>query len=330
MAPGPGRWPLGRYVGVLAALVLLNFFLPRLLPGSPLAAGGAEGAPFLPARAAAELRRTYGLDRPMAQQLVQYLAGLARGDLGRSLTSHRPVTALIAERLPWTVFLVGLAVLVAAALGAALGTMAAWSPQRPLVRLATPLVVGLGTLPEFLVAMGLIVVLGTGWQLFPVGGAVTPFLPHQGPGGLAAWVADVVRHAALPGATLVAALVPAFFLLSRNALAATLGAPYLLVARGKGLDERGVLWHAWRNALPSVAALLGLRLGYAVTGAAVVERIFAYPGMGLLLVDAVAQRDYPVMQGVFLTASVAALATVATLDALAAMLDPRLRRGGAR
>ncbi|MCL6552085.1 MAG: ABC transporter permease [Firmicutes bacterium] len=330
MAAVPGPWPPGRYAGVMAALVLLNFFLPRLLPGSPLAGTGGEGVAFLPSRTAAELRRTYGLDRPMSQQFAQYLAGLARGDLGRSLTSHRPVTTLIAERLPWTVFLVGLAVLVAAVVGAALGTLAAWYPRRTLVRLVDPLVVGLGTLPEFLVAMGLIVLLGTGWQLFPASGAVTPFLPRQGPGGLAAWVLDVLHHAALPGATLVAALVPAFFLLARNALAATVGAPYLLVARGKGLDERRVLWHAWRNALPSVAALLGLRLGYAVTGAALVERIFAYPGMGLLLFDAVAQRDYPVMQGVFLTASAAALAMVAALDTVATRLDPRLRRGAAR
>ncbi|MGQ0572456.1 MAG: ABC transporter permease subunit, partial [Armatimonadota bacterium] len=100
---------------------------------------------------------------------------------------------------------------------------------------------------------------------------------------------------------------------------------FLLTARGKGLSPRRVIWHAWRNALPPVLTLLGLRLAFAVTGAAVVERIFAYPGVGLLLFEAVARRDYPVMQGVFLVASMIVLAVNVTLDLAAAVLDPRLR-----
>lgn len=316
-----------RFGLLLAVVVAVNFFLPRLLPGSPLSGSSEQGAAaVLPAGALAEIRKTYRLDRPLPEQLLAYLAGLRRGDLGRSLATHRPVSQMIGERLPWTLFLVGTAVLLSAALGGALGTAAAWRPQSMGVRVIGPLAIGLGALPEFLVGMVLIVLLGVGLRLFPVGGATTPFLAVSGLGGWATAARDLLWHAALPGATLIIGLVPAFYLLSRNALVPVLGEPYLLTARGKGLGERRILWHAWANALPPVLTLLGLRLAFVVTGAAIVERIFAYPGMGMLLFEAVARRDYPVMQGVFLVASVIILAVNITLDLVAIALDPRTRR----
>jgi peptide/nickel transport system permease protein len=128
--------------------------------------------------------------------------------------------------------------------------------------------------------------------------------------------------------TLITGLVPAFYLLSRNALATVVTAPYLLTARGKGLSRRRVLWHAWRNALPPVLTLLALRLAFVVTGTAVVERLFAYPGMGTLLFEAVLRRDYPVMQGVFLASSFLVLMVNGILDLAATALDPRVRDPG--
>ncbi len=318
-----------RTLVLLGSLIAVNFLLPRLLPGSPLAgAAGSEGS-LLPSSAQEELRRIYGLDRPLVDQFRAYLAGLSRGDLGRSLATHRPVSAMIAERLPWTMLLVGSSVLVSTVLGGVLGTAAAWQPHGRVPRLTGPLVVGLGALPEFLVAMVLIVTLGTWLRIFPVGGATTPFLSAEGIRGWLVALQDLLRHATLPAATLIIGLIPAFFLLSRNALVAVVGERYLMTARGKGLPERRVLWHAWRNALPPVLTLLGLRLAFVVTGAAVVERIFAYPGMGLLLFEAVGRRDYPVMQGVFLAASVIILAMNLVLELAATVLDPRLREKSA-
>lgn len=321
------RGHLGRLGALLGALVLVNFLLPRLLPGSPLSSAAGEATTaFLPSGTLQELRRAYGLDRPLSEQFLRYLAGLSRGDLGRSLATHRPVVAMIAERLPWTVFLVGSSVLIAAVVGMALGTAAAWRPDGIGARLVGPLVIAVGALPEFLVAMALIVLLGTSLRLLPVGGAMTPFLTVSGIGGPLAAARDLLVHAALPAATLIAGLIPAFFLLSRNALVTVLGERYLLTAKGKGLGTAGVLRHGWRNALPPVLTLLGLRLAFAITGAALVERIFAYPGMGLLLFEAVVRRDYPVMQGVFLVASVVIVAVNVALDLVASLLDPRIRQ----
>lgn len=310
---------------LLAVVVVVNFFLPRLLPGSPLGSGGEEG-PILTAAARAELRHSYGLDRPLATQFWSYLRGVSRLDLGRSLVTHRPVISMLVERLPWTLWLAGSAVVLSLCIGILLGSAAAWRPDGKMVRLGGTAVIGVGALPEFLVAMILIAVLASGLRLFPDGGATTPFVTA----GTHGWVRaaqDAVWHTALPVTTLIAGLVPAFYLLTRNALAAEVGARYLLTARGKGLPERRVLWHAWRSALPPVLTLLGLRLAFVVTGAAVVERVFAYPGMGLLLFDAVGRRDYPVMQGVFMVASVAMLGVNFFLDLAAATLNPRLRQG---
>jgi peptide/nickel transport system permease protein len=169
-----------RLVVLLGAIVIVNFALPRALPGSPIRTGGADGATaILPKDAVDEIRRLYALDEPLGHQFMRYLHGLARLDLGTSLATHRPVTAMIRERLPWTLLLVGSAVAVSSVLGIVLGTLAAWRPDRRAPRLAAACVVAVGALPEFLLAMALIA-LGTASQRFPVGGAVSPFLTVAG------------------------------------------------------------------------------------------------------------------------------------------------------
>lgn len=311
-----------RAAALLLAVVVVNFFLPRLLPGTPLTSAGTESV-VLPAGTIAEIRALYDLDRPLAEQFWGYLRSLARGDLGRSIATHRPVTGLIGERLPWTLWLIGLALVVSVAAGGWIATRSLWRPRGAAGRWVAPALIAVGALPEVLVAMLFIVAVGTTLRWLPAFGGSTPFLEPSGPVLLQA--TDLLRHAVLPALTLVAALLPAFYLLSRSVLAPVLAAPYLVVARGKGLGEGRILWHAWRNAMPAVLTLFGLRLAFAVSGAAVVERIFAYPGMGTLLFEAVARRDYPVMQGVFVVASTAVIGMNLVLDLLAARLDPRLR-----
>lgn len=311
---------LVRFLTLACLVAVLNFLIPRLLPGSPVFVGEGADAVLLPASAREALAATYHLDAPLPAQFVRYLSGLARGDLGWSLVSHRPVARIVAERLPWTVFLVGGALLTAAALGGWIGWLAAWKPRRRPVMMAAAATIGIGTLPEFLVAMVLIAFLASRLHLFPPGGAVTPFA-HQG--DLLRAALNVLWHAALPGLTLVVGLTPPFMLLVRNAVVPVLGQRYLVTAQAKGLPPRRVAWHALRNALPPIVTLLGLRLAAAVAGAAVVERVFAYPGMGWLLYDAVAARDYPVLQGVVLITSLAVLTVTLALDLLAAWIDPR-------
>lgn len=319
---------VARYLLLSAAVVLLNFALPRLLPGDPLDAtspGGLDAAaPALTAQERAELRAYYPFDRPMATQFVAYLGDLARGDLGWSISRSAPVRQLILERLPWTLGLVLGATIIAGMFGTALGMAAAWRGGW-----TDRLIVGgssaLAAIPELLVAMALLLALSSGLGWFPLQGGRTPFAPAAiGVVGLLGVAADVAWHVALPAATLVIAGAAAFVLLARGAVGAVLPAPYLATARAKGLSEwRVAVGHAAPNALVPVLTLSGVRVGQILGGAIVVERIFSVPGLGLLTYQAIGARDYPVLQAVFLLGSLGVLAANFAVELTYRRLDPR-------
>lgn len=318
-----------RLLVLFALLVVVNFLLPRALPGDPLAAlarGGGEDVPIaLTPEARAQLAAYYGLDRPLGEQFVRYLGDLARGDLGQSIHFQRPVASLIGSRLPWSLLL-GLAALVlAAAGGALLAVRAAWREGRREARVLTATLVFFGALPEFVVGLALLVLLAVWWPLLPARGALSPFASCEG-AALLGCAVDAARHLALPLATLVLAHLPGFYLVMRAATLAELPQGYVVAARAKGLAEPSVaLRHAARNALLPFVALFGARTGFVVGGVVIVETVFAYPGVGQLAFEAVLARDYPVLQAVFLLAGAAALVANAAADAALVRLDPRLR-----
>lgn len=318
-----------RLVLLLSLLILVNFLLPRALPGDPLAAlarGGGEDVPIaLTPEARAQLAAYYGLDLPLGEQFARYLAGLARGDLGFSIHFHQPVGALIANRLPWSLLLGGAALVLAALAGALLGVRAAWRHGRREERALTGTLVFLGALPEFVVGLALLVLLAVWWPLLPARGALSPFAACEGLAGLVRCGLDVAAHLALPLATLALAHLPGFFLVMRATTLAELPQGYVVAARAKGLTERQVaLRHAARNALLPFVALFGARLGFVIGGVVIVESVFAYPGIGQLAFEAVLARDYPVLQALFLLAGAAVLLANAAADAALVRMDPRL------
>ena len=210
-----------RYVVLGAAVVALNFALPRLLPGDPLASVASDGlggsGATLTLQQQAQLRATYRLDQPLAEQFGGYLTDLAHADLGWSISRSAPVSRLIGERVAWTLALVLTALLIAGVAGAALGLLAAWRGSRwdhAVVSVCS----GVAALPEFLVAMLLLLTLALGAGWFPLQGGQTPFTPTD-----TSWaesLADTMAHLALPAATLVIANLAAFVLLSRGAVRA--------------------------------------------------------------------------------------------------------------
>jgi peptide/nickel transport system permease protein len=311
---------LARYTLLALAVLLLNFFLPRLLPGDPLdfsANAGALATSTLSADARAHLRATYHLDQPLPDQLRTYLSDLAHADLGWSISRSAPVAELIGSRLPWTLGLVATAVLLAGLGGSGLGLLAAWRGGR-----AGWLVVGaasvLAALPEFLLAMALLLALAVGLRWFPLQGGQNPF----GDAGIN--LPDVAWHLTLPALTLVLATSGAFVLLTRGAVLNVREEPYLTAARARGVGELQVaLRHALPNAVLPVLTLFGVRLGQVFGGAIVVERVFAVPGLGLLSVEAIRARDYPVLQAVFLLASLGVLAVNLVLELAYSRLEPR-------
>lgn len=323
-------WLLARYTGLAVILVLLNFALPRLLPGDPLDAESAEGmnaVSTLTVEARAQLRATYHLDQPLAGQFWAYLQDLGHGDLGWSISQSAPVSQLIGERVPWTLALMLTALVIAGVGGTLLGLVSAWRGGR-LDRLIVSTASGVAAIPEFLVAIALLLGFAVGLGWFPLHGGRSVFAPGPpGSTGPLGALGDIAWHLALPALTLVFAVTASFVLLTRGTVHAILTAPYLTTARAKGLAEPAVaLRHALPNALLPVLTLFGLRVGEVLGGAIVVERVFAVPGLGLLAFEAIRARDYPVLQAIFLLASFSVLLVNLVADLAYRWLEPRRGR----
>lgn len=294
---------------VVAGVLTLVFFLIHLTPGDPVEVMLGEHA--APADRAA-LRTSLGLDRPLGVQYVDYVRRLARLDLGVSLHSRRPISSLLAERIPATAALAGAALAVAAVLALVFGTLAA-------VRRGSAWDYGamgfamLGvSVPNFVLGPVLILVFSVWLGWFPVSGREAP--------------ASIV----LPALTLGTALAAILSRMVRSSLLEVLGEDYVRTARSKGAGgARVVFVHALRNAMLPVATLLGLQLGALLGGAVITEIVFAWPGVGQLTIDAIRQRDYPVLQACVLLVSLGYVAVNTLTDAVYAWLDPRIRFGDA-
>lgn len=323
------HWYLGRfgqYALVLLAALSLNFLLPRAMPGSPLRFLAGEDVGLLAPAQIAELRERYGLDRSLLEQYLGYLGDTVRGEWGFSYQLGKPVLVAIAERLPWTLLLVGTSLLIATLVGVLVGALAAWRRGRPFDTAALGGAIVFDALPTFWLGMLLIAVFAVELRLLPIYGAYTPWGPRSG----LPYLLDVARHLVLPATTLTLASLSGTFLVMRYAMLEALGQDYIRTARSKGLREGRVLVaHAARNALLPVSTMVFLNLGFLVGGATVVETVFSYPGVGTLLYQAVLNRDYPVLQGAFFMLTVSVILANIASDLVYPLLDPRVRRSEA-
>lgn len=291
----------------------------------------APGTPFLPEegrtinRAAIDqLRREYGLDRPLPAQYARYIAALARGNLGVSFSQRRPVAAAIATALPNTLVLAGTALIIDFLLGIAIGAYQASRARRRSDAALTSATLFVYSLPIFWLGLVLLLVFGQWLHWLPVGGVTDPVLYDSL--SLFGKLVDRLRHLALPALTLGIVGAGGTARFQRAALLEALSADYVRTARAKGLPERAVLiHHAWRDAVLPVIALLGLALPFLLTGAVLVETVFAWPGLGKLATDAIAARDYPLVLATTLLASVAVVLGSLVADLLTAIADPRVR-----
>lgn len=318
-----GRTRSGLYVLTLLVVFALNFALPRIMPGDPLDQLGDPGNTQFVAddETRARVLAYYGLDRSLPEQFGAYLSGLAHGDLGYSIRYNAPVSALIAGRLPWTLLLVLISLAFASVIALVGGVEAAWHRGGAADRAIVAGFIVAESVPVFVVGILLTLVFSVRLGWFPLGGAFRPF-STAGPIGT---VLDVLSHLALPVATLTLSLVGTKFLLVRASVVTVLGEPFMTVARAKGLGEGALRYrHALRNALLPFVTQLSLQLGFAMGGAVLIETLFAYPGMGRLLFDAVAYRDYPLIQGTFLVISASVLLANLAVEALYRRIDPRL------
>ncbi len=316
---------LGFYLVAAWVAVTLNFVLPRLMPGDPATALFARFKGKLSPESIDALRATFGLTaEPMWKQYVTYLAHVLRGDLGLSIAYFpSPVVDVIRTGLGWTIFLAGTAVVISFAVGTLLGVAAAWWRRGWADTWLPSVLVFLGSFPYFWLAMASLYLLGFTFQWFPLGHAYADDLT---PAWTPAFAWDVLRHAALPIGTIVLATLGGWLLAMRNTMISVLGSDYVNLARAKGLPPaRVVLRYAARNALlPSVTGF-GMALGFVLGGSLLTEIVFSYPGQGYLLVQAVRNQDYPLMQGIFLFITLAVLGANWFVDLAILWLDARTR-----
>lgn len=309
---------LAQLVPTVGIILVGTFLLVHLAPGDPiLALAGEQGD----AAYYAAMRRRFGLDLPLPRQLAVYLGNVLQGELGASYVHGRSSLAVVVDRLPATLLLASAALVISSFVGVGLGVVAARRVHRP-----TDLGVRVAALcgyaaPSFWLAQLAVVTLAFGAGLFPVHGMSDPRRALSG----WAQIVDLAHHLVLPAFVLAATEVAMNIRLVRASLIEVSRMEFMRTARAKGLPERGVLRHALRNALLSVVTVIGNRAGMFFAGAALVEIVFAWPGVGTLLLSATQSRDYPVLLAIFLLASVGVVLANLLTDVSYALLDPRIR-----
>jgi peptide/nickel transport system permease protein len=312
-----GRKVLGA-AGTLLFVMLFNFVLFRVMPGSPVDTI-ARNQRLSPDEIQA-LIEDFGLDRSLPAQVPGYLWDTVRGNLGVSYTSGRPVTSVLAERVWPTVVLVLPATIISVAVGVWLGIHAGWRRGSGTDAGSVGASLVLYSTPEGWLGMVLLVVFGVWLGLFPLGGySSSP--PPEG----AAYVADVMTHAFLPVLTLALAYIGEYVLIMRSSMVEVTHEDYLTTARAKGLTDREVRRaHAVPNALLPIVTLIFYSFGFVLGGAVVIESIFNWPGLGLLTFQAIDNQDFPVIQGVFLLSSFLVIAFNLVADLSYGYIDPRV------
>jgi peptide/nickel transport system permease protein len=313
------------YVVAAWVAITANFFIPRAMPGNAIQGIMAKFPGTLQPSAYKALQAMLGVGKPgsLWHQYVSYLGDVAHFNFGTDVTQYpAKVSTLLGETIPWTITLVGTATIIAFLLGTLLGVLAGWRYGGWVDR-TLPGLMFLQAVPYFFLALILIEVLAIKLNIFPIGSGYAGGLV---PGWSWAFISSAIAHSLLPALTIVITSVAGWMLQMRNVMITTVGEDYVLAAQAKGLPERRVVYtYAARNALLPQLQGFGLALGFVVSGAIIMEIVFSYPGIGLLLVNAVTSDDYPLMQAIFLVITFAVLLANVIVDILIVFMDPRAR-----
>lgn len=313
----------------------ITFFMVRLMPGSPVdvyvnTLVTQQGVPYPQAVQLAASLFNINLSDPLWQQYFSYLGSMIHGDLGTSIIQQGvPVIHIILAFLPWTLFSVGVGLILSFIIGMALGILAAYRRESLFDHLATNISSLLHAIPNYIIAILLLVYLGVQWQLVDITAMRGTLSPGVQPNLSPAFVKDVLFHGALPIATYVITTVGGWVLAMRASTESTLSEDYVTVARTRGLRERRIAFsYVGRNASLPLFTQLTLSLAFAVGGSILIETIFVYQGLGLTLQNAINQRDYPLMQGILVIITAVVVFANLIADFAYGWLDPRVRVQG--
>jgi peptide/nickel transport system permease protein len=316
----------GFFLLTLWVAVTLNFFLPRMMPGNPAIAMMGKFRGRISGPALTSLETLFGVNtgQSLPVQYVHYLGDVATGNFGTSLFYFpSPVSQVIGSAVFWTLGLVGVTTVGAFILGTGVGIVAAWRRGGIIDSIAPPLLVISSAIPYFWVGMMFILIFGLKLRWLPwSGGADLTATPAWTP----SYLGSVLEHALLPGLALLITTIGTWTLTMRNNMVTTLAEDYVRMARAKGLPGRRIMLdYAARNAILPNLTGFAMSLGFVVGGAILIEYVFNYPGVGYMLLQAVENEDYPLMQALFLLITVAVLVAILLADIATAIFDPRTR-----
>jgi peptide/nickel transport system permease protein len=314
---------LANAIGLLFAVLVLNFCLIHAAPGDPamVIAGEMGGAS---ADVIAALRIKYGLDKSLFEQLFTYMSKVVTGDFGFSYYFNEPVVSLILQRIPATLYLVIAALVMSVVIGTLLGVVSARKPNGLFSQGVTVIALAGYAAPVFWTGLMLLLLFGSVWPILPVSGMIDVVRPKTG----LAHVLDIIQHLILPSTTLALVFIAQYSRLARVNMIDALTADYVRTARAKGLPETIVIGkHALRNTLIPIVTVAGLQFGHLFAGAVLVETVFSWPGMGRLVFDSILRRDYPTLLAVLFFSAVLVMAANIVTDLVYRLIDPRIRSG---
>lgn len=332
--------PYIRYIGerliLLLATIFISmtvvFFVPRMVPGEPMnaifanmaAVGGSMNAQEM----IVEYRVRFGLDRPVWVQYLSFWRELAQGNLGISISNFpSEVSGMLLSALPWTIGLLTVTTLISWVAGSVIGAVIGWRGRKAgFARLMVPVALVLYTTPYYILALILVFVFAFQWPIFPLSGAHSVGVR---PGFNTEFILDVIHHAVLPALSILLVSLGWWFLSMRSLIISLKGEDYILNAEAMGIKERRILWgYAFRNALLPQTTGLAISLGHIVGGALITEVIFAYPGIGYRIYNAIKSLDYPLIQGGVLLIIISVALANFLIDAAYPLIDPRIRFEG--
>ena len=300
--------------------VTLTFLIVRLMPSDPvmLAVDSRISQGHID-----RLIAQYGLDKPLWEQYFLYLGNLLRGNMGISFLQQRPVSVVLMERLPWTLLLMVTTQVLTMCIGIPLGIYSGYKRGRPLDQAVNAIsIFGISIFVPWL-AFNLMSTFSVRFRIFPIGGAYSPGITQ---GLNLAYIQNVIMHFTLPVITLMLIYLANYVLYTRVGIIDVMSEDYIRTARAKGMGENRVLWrHAAKNAMIPTVTSAGIMLGTMVGGAILTETVYAYPGVGRMIYQAVSQQDYPVLQGAFIMLATSVIVINIITDVFCAYLDPRIR-----
>ncbi|MGM0870473.1 MAG: ABC transporter permease [Bacillota bacterium] len=313
-----------QYLIVIFLMLTLNFLLPRLMPGNPLVFLAGEDVGFMSSAEKEAILDKHGLNDSLLEQYGTYIKNILTGDFGYSYQQKRQISELLMERLPWTMLLTGLGLLISTIIGVMFGAISAWRRGTKTDANLLTVFMFLSAMPSFWVGMILVSVFASQLGWLPVFGAESAWSNLSGIDRLI----DIGEHLILPLTTLILISVTSTFMIMRYSMLNVLGEDYIMMAKAKGVKDKVIKYkHAMRNALLPVATVFMLSLGFTLGGATVIETVFAYPGVGRLMFESVLSRDYPLIQATFLIITFSVVIANFLADLIYPLLDPKVGSG---